>query len=137
MVDEYLNFPDATITSLEGLQSFFEDELEKIDTLEGDKLLARIFGVILYFNSLPEKRKAGLFDKMVEYLRKLKGKLDKIAKVWGVSNYSIGVSAPWGVNISLTFTPISEEIKKRTEIRETIRKSSKERKLPENKMKVT
>jgi len=50
-------------------------------------------------------------------LKKLKEELDKTAKNWGVSNYSIGISAPGGVNISFTFEaapmqPIQEASKK-------------------------
>lgn len=45
----------------------------------------------MYVNSLPESRRAGLLDKLVEYLHKLKEKLDSIGKGWGVDSYSISV----------------------------------------------
>jgi hypothetical protein len=50
-------------------------------------------------------------------LKKLKEELDKTAKNWGVSNYSIGISAPGGVNINFTFEtalaqPVQEASKK-------------------------
>ena len=103
MSKKFLKFPDASTTDLEGLKSFFDWQTEKIDDLTGGELLSRSFGVVLFFNSLSNEQKAGLIDRIIEYLRKLKEQLDKTAGNWGVSNYSIGISAPGGVNISFTF----------------------------------
>lgn len=68
------------------------------------ELLARSFGVILFFNGLSDKQKASILDRLLRYLKELKKKLDAIAKDWGVSNYTIGVSFT-GANLSLTFEP--------------------------------
>ena len=97
-----MKFPDRTISSPEAIESFFEEEGKNLVEIEADKLLARSFGAILFFNSLSDSQKAGALDKLQKYLRNLKKKLDDIAKDWGVSNYKIGVSFT-GVNLSLTF----------------------------------
>jgi hypothetical protein len=102
MSKRFIKFPDAS-TNLEGLKSFFDWQTEKLNELADDELLSRSFGVILFFNSLSNEQKASLIDRIIEYLKKLKEGLDKTAKNWGVSNYSIGISAPGGVNISFTF----------------------------------
>lgn len=136
MSKEVMKFPDPTISTSEAFESFFNKEIEIIDELSGDELLARVLGVILYFNNLSETQKVGLLERIVEYLRKLKEKLDKIAKFWGVSNYSIGVSAPWGINISLTFTPIpGARVENVIEVKEKIQKSSKSSKIPRSVLK--
>ena len=116
MSKKFIKFPDPS-TNLEGLKSFFDWQTEKLDELSGDELLSRSFGVVLFFNSLSNEQKASLIDRIIEYLKKLKEELDKTAKNWGVSNYSIGISAPGGVNISFTFEaapmqPIQEASKK-------------------------
>lgn len=98
-----MKFPDASITTKEGLISFLKNEIKIIDELTGNELLARIFGMVLYLNSLSNQQKIGVIDWIIKWLRKLKDKLDEIAKDWRVSNYSIGVSAPWEVEVSLTF----------------------------------
>lgn len=103
MSKRFLKFPDASTTSLEELKAFFDWHTEKIEDLTDDELLSRSFGVVLFFNSLSEEQKASLIDRIIEYLRKLKEQLDKTGRKWGVSNYSIGISAPVGVNISFTF----------------------------------
>lgn len=100
-----MKFPDVHISDLETLKSFFDDETDKIERITSDELLARMFGVIMFFNSINDQQKASLLDKIIKYLRKLKEKLDGIAKNWGVSSYSIGVHAPFGIDVSLTFEP--------------------------------
>jgi len=117
MSKRFIKFPDASTTNLDGLKSFFDWQTEKLDELTDDELLSRSFGVILYFNSLSNEQKASLIDRIIEYLKKLKEELDKTAKNWGVSNYSIGISAPGGVNINFTFEtalvqPVQETSKK-------------------------
>jgi hypothetical protein len=101
-VKEFMKFPDRTISSPEAIESFFEEEEKKLVEIEADELLARSFGVILFFNSLSDSQKAGVLDRLLKYLKELKKKLDGIAKDWGVSNYKIGVSFT-GVQLSLTF----------------------------------
>ena len=98
-----MKVPNATITTLEGIKAFFDEEITNIDNFANDELLARIFGVILYFNSLSENQKLGVFDRIIKYLKKLKEKLDQIAKEWGVKTYSIEARTPLGINVKLTF----------------------------------
>ena len=38
MVKEFMKFPDASITSVEGIGSFFEEEIEKIEKFTGYEL---------------------------------------------------------------------------------------------------
>jgi len=104
-MEEFMEFPDRTISTAEAIESFFKKEEKKmLEIKEADELVARSFGVILFFNSLSDKQKAAILERLVNYLKKLKKKLDVIAKEWGVSNYAIGVSFT-GVNLSLTFEP--------------------------------
>ena len=105
MVETFMKFPDRTISTMEGIESFFKEEEKKmLEIKEANELLARSFGVILFFNSLSDKQKATILDKLLRYLKELKKKLDAIAKDWGVSDYAIGVSFT-GVDLSLTFKP--------------------------------
>lgn len=108
MSKKFLKFPDISITNLEELKAFFDWQTEKMEDLSGDELLSRSFGVILFFNSLSNEQKAALIDRIIEYLRRLKEQLDETAENWGVSNYTIGISAPGGVNISFTFESSSK-----------------------------
>ena len=103
-----MKYPDPKTSTPEALESYFDDEIKNIDKVTGDELLARIFGDVLYFNSLEEQQKVGLLEKIVEYLKKLKEKLDQIGKDWGVSGYSISVTAPGVITVSLNFTIPSE-----------------------------
>lgn len=102
MVKAFMKFPDITISSSEAIESFFEEEEKRLVEIEGDELLARSFGVILFFNNLSDRQKASILGRLLIYLKELKKKLDGIAKDWGVSNYTIGVSFI-GINLSLTF----------------------------------
>ena len=103
-----MEFPDPRTATPEALESYFDNEIKNIDKVSGDELLARIFGDVLYFNSLEEQQKVGLLDKIVKYLKKLKEKLDQIGKEWGVSGYSISVTAPGIITVALNFTIRSE-----------------------------
>ena len=103
MVETFMKFPDRTISTIEGIDSFFKEEEKKlVEIKDANELLARSFGVILYFNSLSDEKKTGILDRLLRYLKELKKKLDTIARDWGVSNYTIGVGFT-GVNLSLTF----------------------------------
>ena len=100
-----MKFPDQTISTPKAIESFFKEEEKKlVESKEACELLARSFGVTLFFNSLSEAQKASVLDRLLRYLKELKKKLDLIAKDWGVSNYTIGVSFT-GVDLSLTFEP--------------------------------
>jgi len=104
MEETFMEFPDRTISTAEAIESFFKKEEKMLEIKEADELVARSFGVILFFNSLSDKQRAAILDRLLRYLKKLKRKLDAIAKEWGVSNYAIGVSFT-GVTLSLTFEP--------------------------------
>lgn len=109
MVEAFMKFPDRTISTTEGIEYFFKEEEKKLLKIkEANELLARSFGVVLFFNSLSDKQKAAILDSLLRYLKGLKKKLDAIAKDWGVSDYAIGVSFT-GVNLSLTFKPKEAE----------------------------
>ena len=99
-----MKYPDSRKSTQEALETFFDDEIKNIDEVSGDDLLARMVGDILYFNSLEEQQKIRLLDKIVEYIKKVKEKLDQIGKNWGVSAYSISVTTPGVITISLNFT---------------------------------
>jgi len=103
MSEIFMKIPDKTISSPEGLISFFKEEEKKLMEIEPDEVLRRSFGVILFYNSLSDRQKAGVLDRLLNYLKKLKEKLDDIARDWGVDRYEIKVGL--GVSLSLTFKP--------------------------------
>lgn len=99
-----MKIPDRTIASDQTLVSFFREQAEQLGKIKGDDVLENAFGVVMFFNSLSEERRAGLLEKILEYLKKLKERLDRIAKEWGVHSYSINVGLA-GVTLSLEFEP--------------------------------
>ena len=100
-----MEFPITSIKTLEGLQSIFDGEVKNLDEFTGNELLARIFGTILLYNNLDSKQKIGILDRIVKYLKELKGKLDSISEEWGINDYSISVDVPFGISVSLNFEP--------------------------------
>lgn len=101
MSEIFMKFPDKTISAIEAFTSFFNEEEKKLMEIEPDEILARSFGVILFFNSLSDRQKAGVLNRLLNYLKKLKKKLDDVARDWGVDRYEIKVGL--GVSLSLTF----------------------------------
>jgi hypothetical protein len=99
-----MKIPDRDIASEAALASFFTKQAMELEKIKGDDILENAFGVVMFFNSLSEKRKAGVLDKVLEYLKKLKKKLDAIAKEWGVHSYAIDVGLT-GITLSLEFEP--------------------------------
>jgi hypothetical protein len=99
-----MKIPDRKIASNEELTSFFTEQATQLGKIKGNDILENAFGVVLFFNSLSEERRAGILDKILKYLKKLKKKLDAIAKEWGVHSYSIAVSST-GITLSLEFEP--------------------------------
>ena len=84
------------------IKNFITHEISFLSEASDDSALSRIFALITYVNSLSESRRAGIFDKLIEYLHKLKKKLDSIGKTWGVDSYTISVG--WlKIDLSLTF----------------------------------
>lgn len=59
--------------------------------------------LFLRFNLLSEKRKIGLFDRLMKYIEKFKNMLYKYGREMGMESFSITVGFPWGVSISVTF----------------------------------
>jgi len=60
--------------------------------------------MIMYFNDLRWDQKIGLLEKLLEYLRKLKEKLDRVAKEWRAISYTFGVEL-FNVTLSIEFNP--------------------------------
>jgi len=99
-----MKIPDKTTASDKALVSFFMEQVQQLGKIKGDDVLENAFATVMFFNSLSEERRADILEKMLEYLKKLKKKLDKIAKEWGVHSYSIEVGSI-GVALSLEFAP--------------------------------
>jgi F0F1-type ATP synthase delta subunit len=99
-----MRIPDRAIAPDKELVSFFTEQAHELEKAKGDDVLANAFCVVGFFNSLAEQRRASILDKMLEYLKKLKEKLDGIAKEWGVHSYSIEVGFT-GITLSLEFEP--------------------------------
>jgi hypothetical protein len=71
-----MKFPDRTTSTAEAIESFFKEEEKKLSEIkEPNDLLARAFGVTLYFNSLMDAQKASVLDRLVRYLKQLKKNL--------------------------------------------------------------
>lgn len=84
------------------IEAFIDTEIANLSKTQDVSALSRIFRVIAYVNSLEQKRRAGILDKLLKYLHELKKKLDAIGKTWGLDSYSISVSNI-GLNLTLNF----------------------------------
>ena len=71
----------------------------------GLALIRKAGFLVLRFNLLSENEKIGLIDRLMKYIEKFKNLLDKYGRKIGVDSFSITVGFPWGVSISVTFTP--------------------------------
>ncbi|GAG54901.1 unnamed protein product [marine sediment metagenome] len=47
---------------------------------------------------------SGIIQRLLEWIRKIKRELDKVVGEIGGDGYSIGVSAPFGVAVSISFS---------------------------------
>jgi hypothetical protein len=98
---ECLMKPMEKEMKMESLPSMTEKKVH-----ETSMELARKVGLLLLkFNSLEEKQKINLFDKLMNYVQKFKNLLEEYGTKLGVESFSIDVGFPWGVSISLTFKP--------------------------------
>jgi hypothetical protein len=100
----FIKIPDKTISTNNAILSFFKVRIGELDRIEGNSILENAFGTVMYFNSLSERQKSGVLGKLIEYLKKLKEKLDHIAKDWGAISYTIGVEL-FNVTLSIDFKP--------------------------------
>ena len=96
-----MKIPNKSVTSDKAIV-FIMDQTKRLPTLKANDVLESAFAVMLFFNSLPEQQKGDVLEKVLQYLKKLKKKLDAIAKEWGISGYSIDVGTT-GFDLSLQF----------------------------------
>lgn len=99
-VEDLMKAPTETL-KVKTLKMMAEGEI--IET--GKRLIRRVGLVLLKFNSLSDKFKIGLFDKLMEYIEKFRYLLEEYGRKIGVESFSIEVDFPWGVSISFTFKP--------------------------------
>jgi len=78
-----------------------DDEIKET----GIALVRKAGFLVLRFNLLSENEKIGLIDRLMKYIEKFKNLLNKYGRKIGVDSFSITVGFPWGVSISVTFTP--------------------------------
>ena len=97
----FMKIPNKFVTSDKAIV-FIMDQTKRLPTIKADDVLESAFAVMLFFNSLPEQQKGDVLEKVLQYLKKLKKKLDAIAKEWGISGYSIDVGTT-GFDLSLQF----------------------------------
>jgi hypothetical protein len=83
---------------------FLDTQTKQLKNLSNNEVLASALCVITYVNGLETEQLSGILEKLWEYLKDLKEKLDLIAAKWGVESYSLGVGFT-GVQLSLTFKP--------------------------------
>lgn len=81
MLVENIRFPDTRMAAPWENRSVFDEETDMLDKSTGDKLLARILGVVHYINGLQDAHvKMGvIIDGIVGCPRTLKENLDRIA----------------------------------------------------------
>ena len=89
----------------QGLQ-MFQNELREIKGItEKSPWLAytRLMSSISFLNAAAQQR-IGIIDRLLNWISDIKDALDGIVKKIGASGYSIGVSAPFGLSISVSFS---------------------------------
>lgn len=105
---------DDLIHSIEGL-STVADEKEVV--IASHSLLGKFFGIIGKLNYLLQNDLEGhrelrlgkttssnLLDSLDQWIQKIKQEFSKIAKFLAAQSYSIGFSAPFGIEVSVTFS---------------------------------
>jgi len=87
------------------------EEADKVtDLAQGEKYwdaYIRLTACITFLNMASQQhptRQPAIIQRLLNWIQKIKGAIDKIVKGIGGSGYSIGVSAPFGISISVSFT---------------------------------
>ena len=96
MVDEALDELEGTVKEIEGLA-------DGGDYWGG---YARLTACISFFNTAGQQqpsKQPGIIGRLLNWIQKIKSVVDKIVKGVGGNGYSIGVSAPFGISVSISF----------------------------------
>lgn len=120
ILDKWLGGDTTSIYDVKG--SIFPDVIDKaLDELEGEagKIMnlvqtgkywdayVRLTACVTFLNmasqQYPHKQPA-IIQRLLNWIQKIKSAVDKIVKGIGGNGYSIGISAPFGVSISISFT---------------------------------
>lgn len=67
----------------------------------------RLTACITFLNVASQQhptRQPAIIQRLLNWIQKIKGAINKIVKGIGGSGYSLGVSAPFGISISVSFT---------------------------------
>lgn len=96
---------DKAFDELEGTEKEIEDLADRRDYWDS---YARLTACISFFNAAGQQqpsKQPGIIGRLLNWIQKIKSVVDKIVKGVGGSGYSIGVSAPFGVSVSISFSP--------------------------------
>ncbi|MCK4387240.1 MAG: hypothetical protein KAW00_00575 [Dehalococcoidia bacterium] len=113
VLDKWLNgeevdFSPKTVTTA---LDEFEEEAKKIEDLVFKErrywdAYTRLITCVSFFNTAAQKdpnNMSTIIQRLLAWIREIQRDLNKIVREVGASGYSIGISAPFGVSISLSF----------------------------------
>lgn len=114
VLDRWLNgddvdFSPKTVTSA---LDEFEEEAKRIEDLVFRErrywdACTRLITCISFFDTAVEKEPSNesrIIQRLLAWVREIQRDLNKIVQEVGASGYSIGISAPFGVSVSPSFT---------------------------------
>jgi len=79
------------------------EELANKDTWNAWIRLTACITFLNMASQLYPTKQSGIIQRLLNWIQKVKGAIDKIVKGIGGNGYSIGISAPFGVSISVSF----------------------------------
>ena len=94
---------DKALDQLQEEQASIEVMVDKEDYWEAYK---RLCAYISFFSAAAQQQPTKLpwiIQRLINWIQKMKGQLDKMVRGIGGNGYSIGVSAPLGVSVSISF----------------------------------
>lgn len=112
VLDKWLSGEVVTVSAQMVDQALdeLEGEAEKIRYLvEAEKYwdaYTKLTTYVSFLNMAAQQQPSklpGIIQRLLDWLKRIKGELDKIVRGIGADGYSIGVSAPFGVSVSIPF----------------------------------
>jgi hypothetical protein len=101
-----LEMVETALNELEGEEGMIVDSGESGESKKCWNAWTRLTLYVSFLNvasqQYPSKQPA-IIQRLLNWIQKIKGALDKIVKGIGGNGYSIGVSVPFGVSISISF----------------------------------
>lgn len=102
-----LEIVEGALNELEGEGGKIADLAESGESEKCWNAWTRLTAYVSFLNvtsqQYPSKQPA-IIQRLLKWIQKMKNAIDKIVRGIGGNGYSIGVSAPFGVSISVSFT---------------------------------